>query len=186
MAGYWNGDRICGADRLFALSDVLDVDPRWLVTGERPTSASGLLLDAAEADWIVLDEYDLRELTDDTKGEPRNPTPLRRDWLNQTLGTASGLWLARLLSDYPAGGLVEGTLVLCTDIEPAELLEGQLCMFRVNGGLLIGRYSFRAAGAIGAAGDRVGEMVITSSQIGHEDNRYWPIARILGRFIGRL
>ena len=33
IAGYWHGSQAVGADRLFALSDALDVSPRWLLLG---------------------------------------------------------------------------------------------------------------------------------------------------------
>ncbi len=44
MARYWRGERLCPADLLFRIADVLSVDPRWLVTGD---SKEGLALQAA-------------------------------------------------------------------------------------------------------------------------------------------
>lgn len=176
---------ISRADYAVKIARALDRSVEWLVTG-RDTARKSALMAAEEADWVEIDEYDLRELTDVGKGPPHNASPFRRDWLNQTLGTASGLWLARLLSDYPAAGLAEGGLVFCVDVTPAELLEGQLCLFRVNGGLIVGRFSYRTPGAVLAAGDRLGEAIVTSSEIGAEEGRYIPVARILGSFIRRL
>ncbi len=34
MSAYWNGTRLCGADRLFVLADILRVDARWLIEGD--------------------------------------------------------------------------------------------------------------------------------------------------------
>lgn len=44
MSAYWNGSRLCSADRLFALADVLDVDARWLITGRGAMSEDAQLL----------------------------------------------------------------------------------------------------------------------------------------------
>lgn len=33
LSAYWNGQRFCGAERLFVLAEALAVDPRWLVEG---------------------------------------------------------------------------------------------------------------------------------------------------------
>lgn len=172
---------ISRADYAVLIATALGETVEWLVAGRR---ASGRLVEAEEADWVTISEYDLRELTDEGKGEPRLPTPFRRDWLNQTLGASAGLWLTRLLSGYPGAGLAEGTLVFCADIEPAELRdrERQLSLFRINGGLVVGRFSNLPVGSIPPGDD----LFVYSSQIGHADNQYVPIARILGRFIGRL
>jgi hypothetical protein len=172
---------ISRADYAVLIAKELDQTVEWLIAGRR---AVGQLVEAEQADWVTISEYDLRELTDEGRGEPRFPSPFRRDWLNQTLGAATGLWLTRLLSDYSGAGLVEGTLVFCADVESVDLRdrERQLCLFRINGGLVVGRYSNLPIGSI-APGD---ELFVYSSQIGTEDNQYVPVARILGRFIGRL
>lgn len=50
MSGYWSGATLPKSDRLFSLSDALDVDARWLVEGEG--SPSG-------ADFVEVQEIDL-------------------------------------------------------------------------------------------------------------------------------
>ncbi|WP_213981290.1 helix-turn-helix transcriptional regulator [Sphingomonas sp. dw_22] len=41
MSAYWNGQRFCGAERLFALAEALGVDARWLVEGEPEGEVDG-------------------------------------------------------------------------------------------------------------------------------------------------
>lgn len=194
MGGYFNGDRLPGADRLFALADALDVDARWLVTGVGAASSSPLSL-AGDADWIEVPEYDLHELTAESLGRPIATAPIRRDWLNITYRAASSLWMARLLSDYPAAALEEGALVICRSIKPAELAEGNICLWRVQEKVVIGRFSVVPDAARGdgpaptgrylpsyldpSLGGPPNDLLVPPSRIA-EGGPYHLIGRILG------
>ncbi len=48
MSAYWNGTRLCGADRLFALADILRVEARWLVEGDAPPRTENETAEDAE------------------------------------------------------------------------------------------------------------------------------------------
>ena len=185
MSGYANGQRLCGSDKLFALSDALRVNARWLISGEGPKTG-GDLVAADDADWILVSRYDLRQIHDDGKGEPLDPTPFRKDWLNITLGMSSGLWLAAMLTDYAPSGLAEGDLVFCQDIQPFDLIDGHLCFFRINGAIMTARYSVRPRGGTLQLGDRMGESIVTASEIGTADDQFVPVARILAKHMQKL
>jgi hypothetical protein len=58
------------------------------------------LIDAANADWIEVEDFDLRQFDDRGKGEPVGRTMFRRDWLYLTLGESSGLWTTRTRARY--------------------------------------------------------------------------------------
>lgn len=200
MAGYMSGERIPSADRLFSLSDVLDMDPRLLLTGE--TRVTGSLVAADDANWIDVPEYDLREMSDETLGVPLHSAPMRVDWLQSTFRAASNLWLTRLLSDYAPAGLTEGTLVVCRSLSVDQLADGNVCLWRVAGGVVIGRFSLipdvqAAQGIVGAnapdqrhrggalaafvdpsLGLGVTDLVVPPSRIG--PHAYSLVGRVLG------
>lgn len=180
LSRYTNGQSFPNSEQLFPLCDALSIDPRWLINGTVPPRASALA-DAQDAEWESVPFFDLREMSDTGKGEPQSWTPFRKDWLNRTLGTSFDLYLVRLLSDYRSRtgdrDLLEGDLVFCREIEPVELVDGYVCIFRRDQGLKVARYSLRPA-------ERVDEDVITSAEIG--DDLFVPVARILGKFLQRL
>jgi len=140
MSGYWNGERPVPADKLFAIADALKCSARWLVSGVRDGVGLSNIVDA---DWVDVPEYDLRELSDETRGPILSTTPMRKDWLNRSFGRDRGLWLTRLPSDYQPALLNEGDMVICCDMAKEELRERQLCIWRAPllNQLLIARYS---------------------------------------------
>ena len=182
MSDYFAGSAIVGSEYLFALADALKVSPRWLLLGQTDPQ---LLLEARDADWVSVPEYDLREFNEHGKGEPLGAMPVRRDWLAATIGTSSGVWTTRLLADYEAAGLLQSTPVFCGDIGTEDLQEGWACFFRINGGIVPARFSFRSTSGF-RAGDRLGELVVSASEIGTDDDRFEPISRILGVFARRI
>lgn len=164
---------------LYRIAALSGVEAPQLLTGRSSSSP----VDAAQADWVQLKAYDLRNITDDGKGDPISSSPFRRDWLNTAFGTDSGLWIARLLSGYPPADLNEGDQVILRDIEVAELIDRQLCLWREldTSRLFVGRFSAARpesvfidgtgeywVGRIGLAGGSVPGSVV-------------PIGRILGR-----
>lgn len=182
MQGYWAGDRLCGSDKLFALADALDTDPRWLIEGHR-TSARPVLIDAADADWVEIERFDLRNLTEFDKGAVLEQLPFRRDWLNRRLHRSSGLWMTELPGDYEALGLYEGDIVICSDIITGDgPRDGWLCIFRSIGGLFVARYL--AAEGIARAGERIGESYVAASHV--ISGEVQPIARVHAQLLARL
>lgn len=180
MSGYWNGERLCGSDKLFALSDALRVNARWLISGEGARTG-GDLLAVEDADWEQVPFFDLREITDTGKGAAVSRTPFRKDWLNRNLGTASELYLVRLLSDYRSRNgdrdLREGDLVFCRECEPSDLVDGYVVIWRREHGLKVARYSLRSR-------ETADEDVITPEEV--SDDQFIPVARILGKFLQRM
>lgn len=178
MSGYWNGERLCGSDKLFALSDALRVNARWLISGQG-AKTGGDLMPIEDADWEDIPVFDLREVTDTGKGEPQSWTPIRKDWLNRTLGTSFDLYLVRLLSDYRSRNgdrdLNEGDLVFVREITPAELQDGHVVVWRREGSLTVARYSLR---------DREEGDVIYAHEVA--EDKFVPICRIYGKFIQRI
>lgn len=181
MSGYWNGERLCGSDKLFSLSDALSANARWLISGTGPKTGGGDLVAVEDADWEDVPFFDLRNISDTGKGEPQSWTPFRKDWLNRTLGTSFDLYLVRLLSDYRSRlgdrDLQEGDLVFVREITPAELIDGQVVIWRREGGLKVARYSLQQR-------DREEGDVIYPGEV--SDDQFVPICRIYGKFLQRI
>jgi transcriptional regulator with XRE-family HTH domain len=67
MARYWHGERMFPADLLFRVADILDVNPRWLGTGE------GSMVPPLEVDPAAAPDEDrlldaFRRLTPEQRG----------------------------------------------------------------------------------------------------------------------
>jgi len=185
MAGYWHGERFCGSERLFSLADALKVSARWLVEGIGPMADP--VVDADDAAWVNIPQYDLRLITDSSKGNRIETIPIRRDWLNRRLMRATDLWLTELPSDYDAIGLAEGDVVICSDIvagSGAGPEEGWVCLFRGQGGPFVARYSNRPAPERLAAAEQLGEAFITAADL--QGGEVQPIARIHARMLAKL
>lgn len=186
LSDYVRGPKVPSAEYLFPMAAALDVSAEWLALGVEPQPPKGLAVqDADDADWIWVPRFDLRRLNDEGKGAPIDTSPMRKDWLKATVGFSSELWVAAMLADYPAAEIEEGDLVFCREIEPVELQDRQLCLFRVNGALLIARYSAHPTNAP-RPGDGIGEVYVMFSQIGTGDDQYVPVARILAKFLQRF
>lgn len=171
------------ADKAVAIARALDSSVEFLMHGAVLAPQPGFApVEVNNADWVVISRHDLRQIDDHGKGEPLDPTPFRKDWLNATLGISYGLWLAAMLADYAPSGLAEGDLVFCQDIQPVDLIDGHLCFFRINGAILTARYSVRPRTGIAQVGDRLGENIVTASEIGTGDDQFVPVARILAKF----
>lgn len=68
-------------------------------------------------------------------------------------------------------------MVFCREIEPVELIDGYVCIFRINQGLKVARYSVRPR-------EMVDEDVVTSSEV--SEDQFVPVARILGKLLQRI
>lgn len=178
MSSYIKGRSFPNSEQLIPLCDVLNVEPRWLISGvEQPRA----VVPIEDAEWESVPFFDLRNVTDTGKGPALSWTPFRKDWLNRTLGTSFDLYLVRLLSDYRSRlgdrDLSEGDLVFVREITPAELAEGNIVIWRREGGIVTARYSMFRRGQ--DDGD-----VIYSDEVG--DDQFVPICRIYGKFLQRI
>ena len=180
MSGYWNGERLCGSDKLFALSDALRVNARWLIAGDGPKTGADLVA-VEDADWEQVPFFDLRNITDTGKGEPEFWTPFRKDWLMRALGTAFDLYLVKLLSDYQSRNgdrdLYEGDVVFVREITMGELQDGHIVIWRRDQSLKVARFSV-------AKRDRDEGDVIFPEEV--SDEQFVPICRIYGRYLQRI
>ncbi|KQS03003.1 hypothetical protein ASG11_00920 [Sphingomonas sp. Leaf357] len=179
FARYKSGDSMPKGDDLFRLSDALRVSPRWLIQGD--SGGESVLADVADADFVSIPRYRLAALTDTGKGEPIEMVPYRKDWLARRLGTATGLWITELPSDYEALGLEEGDAILCADIDAAGPAEKWVCIFRGSAGPFVARYSNR-----GIAGDRdpPDTSFVTAADLSGGET--FAIARIRARMLAKL
>lgn len=178
---------IVKAEAAVAIATALDVSVDWLLTGrsqsKRAGNRSGALMAIDATNWVDLPRYDLRDLTDTTKGEPVEIVPMATTWLNRKLYSSTGFWLTELLSDYAALGLAEGDLVICSDLLDRPQ-EGWICLFRGSGGPFVARYSSRAPNEIINAGDLLGDVYLTAREI--EAGEVFPIARLHARILTKL
>lgn len=179
FARYKSGDSMPKGDDLFRLSDALRVSPRWLILGD--SGGGSILADVTDADFVSIPRYRLAALTDTGKGEPIETVPYRKDWLARRLGTATGLWITELPSDYEALGLEEGDAIICADIDAAGPAEKWVCIFRGSAGPFVARYSNRAT-----AGDRdlPGTSFVTAADLSGGET--FAIARIRARMLAKL
>lgn len=172
LSRYRNGGSP-NSEHVFPLADALGCSARWLIAGVDDRVA---LASAEDADWVEMSEFDLRDVTETGKGPAIARTIFRRDWLYRALGESSGLWIARTLSPHPALSLPLGAPIVCKDHPQGELpVEGQHYVFRVNGGIVLSRFSYR--GAVAAA---AGEPVVSPTELDQESGQYFIVARVLG------
>lgn len=170
------------ADNAVKIADALGVTIDHLLTGrviERLPAAP--VADVDDAEWEDVPLFDLRNVTDTGKGEAQSWTPFRKDWLNRTLGTSFDLYLVRLLFDYHGRtgdrDLQDGDLVFVREITPAELMEGNIVIWRREGGLRIARYTLYHR-------DRDEGDIVLPTEV--SDDQFVPMCRVYGRFLQRL
>lgn len=180
MSGYWNGERLCGSDKLFGLSDNLRVNARWLISGEGPKTG-GDLIPVEDADWEQVPLFDLRNITDTGKGEALSWMPFRKDWLRNNLGTAFDLYLVELLSGYRGrqqeADLFEGDVVFVREITMGELADGHVVVWRRDGALKVARFALQNR-------ERDEGDFILPNEVA--DDQFVPICRIYGKFLQRI
>lgn len=170
-ANYWNGKRAWPSELLADVADVLKISLDQLLRGAAHRGPG--LVDASEADWLQIPEYALLEIDELGKMDPISVTTIRRDWLYSTLGETSGLWIARLPAPYDAVSLNTGTPLICKDHRPGErMIDGTHYLFRVNGGIVMARFAFRDDGS--------GDRIVLSRDLGHEEDQYQVVARVVG------
>jgi transcriptional regulator with XRE-family HTH domain len=179
LSSYTKGRSFPNSEQLFPLCDVLGVEARWLISGATPNPAN--LIAVEDADWEDIPFFDLRNVSDTGKGDPQSWTPFRKDWLNNALGTAFDLYLVRLLSDYHDRNgdraLHEGQLVFVREVTPAELSDGNVVIWRREGGLKIARYALQRR-------DRDEGDLILPEEV--SDDKFVPVCRIYGKYLQRI
>ena len=178
ISEYWKGPKSATADNLFPLANALSVSAEWLALGRGPREPG--LVEVDDAEFVQVPEHDLRQLDDLSKGPVLGRAPMRRDWLQRSLGAALDVWVARSPADYAPLGIAAGAPLFLRDVDPAGLEEANLCIFRSHGHLLIARFSALRSGEQLAAGGRLGEFFVSAAQIGTAEDDLVPVARILG------
>ena len=96
------------------LARVLDVPLEWLVTGETPRPGHGLV-EADQADWVMIPHFRLAEFTETGKPAPIETVPIRKDWLNRNIYTSTNLFITELPAHQFEGLGEEGDPILCRD-----------------------------------------------------------------------
>jgi len=184
---------ISRSDNALKIADGLGVTVDWLLRGngvksENPNGKPKAFhpIDVDHLDWVNVPEYDLRELTDETRGSVVSETPIRKDWLYQTFGTTSGLWLAKLPADLPRLSLREGDLVFLRDIAPGEAQDGAVYIVRVWGHLTVARLDALLANQMRSIDANIEDRVIAPRDIGTEDGKAILVARVMGAPLRRL
>ncbi len=169
---------ISSADNAVKIADALDISLDGLLRGSSSGAGSKApaLVEVGEADWVALNEYDLRLVDETGKGQPIGRVVFRRDWLYVAFAESSGLWITRTLTPDPVRGLPTGSAIVCKDHPEGERpLEGQHYIFWVNGGVLLARFSYRGADAY-----QPGEALVMPADLDRVEGQHFIIARALG------
>lgn len=183
MSGYWAGSRPVPSEKLFAIADALRCSARWLVAGVEDNST---LRAVDDADWMEIEEFDLRGMTDQELGPVISTTPIRRDWLYRTFGRSSGIWITRLPNDLPKLDLREGDQVFARNVEQGEAQRGGLYIIRVWELIAAVRIDLLRSTQMNSIEQNLEEHTLAPRDIGTEDGKAVPIARILGAPLRRL
>ena len=171
MANYWTGKRPWPTEHLGTIADLLDTSVDALMGRQRRNH----LVSADDADWVDVPEYSLFEIDELGKLAPIVTSKMRKDWLYSSLGETSGLWIAAAPARYEALGIEPMTMIFCKDHRLGErMIHGVHYLFRVNGGVIIARFAHRDDGS--------DEHTVVTREIGHDDDQYQPVARIVGQF----
>lgn len=168
------------------LSSALGVTLDWLLAGIEPKSIEEAqrrkaqerkigrdLFDVAEADWVFIPHYTFESAFDSFAPLIRETYPVRKDWLNQALGTSKGLWM----TDMPGDDLPEvakaGETVICRN--SVDLTVGKAFILGVDGHLVVRRLALHD-GQIAFSSDRPDVSTISLS------DDYVPVGQILARY----
>lgn len=168
-------------DAAIKIAQALEVDLEWLfgsqIERRRLDHAprKSPLADVNDADWVEVPEYSTYEIDELGKLTPITSTLMRKDWLYSSLGDTSGIWMTRAPTRNDALGIEAGTMLFCKDHRPGErLVHGSYYLFRVNGGVILARYSLRDGND--------GEETVTARDLGHEEHQYIAVARVIGEY----
>lgn len=113
-ANYWDGSTMWPTDKLLALSDILCVNPRWLISGEGPKNSTD---SGDEGDAVLVQEIDLAygmgsTYLDVAAVEPKS-IPFPRPWLRTfTNADPEHLFFARGDGDSMMPTILDQDIVL--------------------------------------------------------------------------
>ena len=113
-ANYWDGSTMWPTDKVLALADLLEVNPRWLISGEGPKGGGAL---PADDDAVLVQEIDLAygmggTYLDVVSLEPRT-IPFPRAWLRTfTSSDPEHLFFARGDGDSMMPTILDQDIVL--------------------------------------------------------------------------
>lgn len=159
------------SDVVLAIATALRVSVDWILTGKR----SNIVAAVEDADWVEVPEYLTHEIDELGKLTPLTTTLMRKDWLYASLGDTSGIWMARAPTRNDALNIDAGTMLFCKDHPPGErLIHGAYYLFRINGGIILARFSLRDGGD--------GEETVTARELGQEEDQYIAVARVIGEY----
>lgn len=155
---------IPSADRAFLLADMLEVDPRWLVTGEgQPTPL------ACEDEELV--QLPCRSLPEGTVVEW---APFSRKWLLRAFGRAEGLWVTDMPSQALPEIAREGDPILCMDAD--RLVEGGLYLVALGMGVAVRQLTSIESG----------HTLVSGGELSEPSGRSFRDAKAEGRLLGRI
>jgi|GEM_PF-6099822 hypothetical protein len=169
----------------FKIATALGIGLEWLLTGKSAERRANLI-SADDADWVDVEEYDLRELTDESRGPIISTSPFRKDWLNRTLGVSYGLWIAKLPADLPARDLREGDPVFLRDVQPGEAQDGATYIVRASGFLTVVRLDGLQDVGMPSIESNLADRRLAFRNIGYEEGKATLVARVLGVPFKRL
>lgn len=178
------GESSPNSEQLFPLSDALRVSPRWLLYGDS-APAQPDLLDATDADWMMVPRYDLFRFTTDGKPDPLGSMPIRRDWLARAFRLTTGLWLTEMPMDAMPEVAREGDTIICRDVEPREpeLIDGRVYIFLLDGSPIVRRLAIEPGRLVLTVSDgSTRPIVVERRDPPHMGDGLFPIARVIGRF----
>lgn len=159
------------SDVVLAIANALKVSVDWILTGKK----SNALVAVEDADWVEVPEYLTHEIDELGKLSPLTTTLMRRDWLYASLGDTSGIWMARAPTRSDALNIDSGTMLFCKDHRAGErMIHGAYYLFRINGGVIMARFSLRDSND--------GEETVLPRDLGHEEDQYVTVARVIGEY----
>jgi hypothetical protein len=165
---------ISRADNAVKIARALETTVEFLVDGQS-AAPKGHLIDANDADWVEVPEYSTYEIDELGKLTPITTTAMRKDWLYSSLGDTSGIWMTSAPTRNDALNIDAGTMLFCKDHRPGErMMHGAYYLFRINGGIILARYSLRDGND--------GEETVTARDLGHEEDQYIAVAKVIGEY----
>jgi hypothetical protein len=165
---------ISRADNAVKIARALETTVEFLIEG-RHTLNKTPLVDIVDADWVDVPEYSLFEIDELGKLDPITTTKMRKDWLYSSLGDTSGIWIAHSPARYEALSIDAGSMLFCKDYSRGErMIHGAYYLFRVNGGVVLARFAHREDGS--------DEHTVVARDMGHEEDQYQVVARVVGQF----
>lgn len=167
LDGYLKGS-IPSGDRLLALAEALGVTPQWLLWREGPRAAPEVDALTPE-DAVIVPRYDLSDVHEHGKGQPRDKVPLPLDWVLPVARNAAGLWIVEV---------PDGPAYLCRNPETQDLVSGRRYLLLLSGRPLIARVRVQKGGLELAPDDDEGGAVFLA---GDDSDQLVVVGRVLAQ-----